>query len=286
MSGDAVCWADSPPSRRWAVWAMHIAAIAALLAVEGPFGAAYVRFLRWVSDSETRQIMMVDGKSGLAVVLNTTREGVVVESRTVEPAPGARLRVSVVSELERTVTKEFLKKLVKGEYYNFFQQIGVIYTGIFVSLFLWIHDRPRRKYVLVFIAAMIVAVIFVWFMQHTVGKLRIKEGNPALVYLPFPRGWLQAAGLAFPSGHTTFAFVLATLLAWAYPRAKWLFYAVAAGCGISRIVTVQHWLSDVYAGALLGYAVTLLTIRLFLDHEERIMSWLPARLRAALRAEP
>lgn len=59
---------------------------------------------------------------------------------------------------------------------------------------------------------------------------------------------------AFPSGHTTMAFALATSLANEIKR-PWAsvgLFAAAAGTGWSRLNDNKHWLSDVIAGAAVG----------------------------------
>ncbi len=63
---------------------------------------------------------------------------------------------------------------------------------------------------------------------------------------------------AFPSGHTTTAFALATTLSAVFKEEKWVgiaAYSFAALAGASRIHDNKHWASDVFAGALLGHFV-------------------------------
>jgi membrane-associated phospholipid phosphatase len=65
---------------------------------------------------------------------------------------------------------------------------------------------------------------------------------------------------AFPSIHTASAFAVATVYTMETkrraPRATWIVgpiaYALAAGPGISRMYTGQHWASDIFGGALMG----------------------------------
>jgi membrane-associated phospholipid phosphatase len=61
----------------------------------------------------------------------------------------------------------------------------------------------------------------------------------------------------WPSGHTTTAFAMATTLIKLYPHnhtLKWWAwgYAILIGWGVSTNI---HWLSDVVAGALIGYSI-------------------------------
>lgn len=64
---------------------------------------------------------------------------------------------------------------------------------------------------------------------------------------------------AFPSGHATVAFALATTVAEVYgPEygwVPWIVYPLATGTALSRIDRNKHWASDVFVGAVIGYAV-------------------------------
>lgn len=63
---------------------------------------------------------------------------------------------------------------------------------------------------------------------------------------------------AFPSGHTISIMGTATVIAEMYKKTVWvpvLSYSVAALCGLSRVTEDTHWLSDVFLGAVLGYAI-------------------------------
>lgn len=64
---------------------------------------------------------------------------------------------------------------------------------------------------------------------------------------------------AFPSGHATVAFALATTVAEVYgPEYRWvpwIVYPLATGTALSRIDRNKHWASDVFLGGVIGYAV-------------------------------
>jgi membrane-associated phospholipid phosphatase len=68
----------------------------------------------------------------------------------------------------------------------------------------------------------------------------------------------SSAGLALPSSHTMVAFGGAAMLARLYPRARWVGYTLAAGCGISRVLHRAHFLSDVVLAAGAGWLVAAL----------------------------
>lgn len=67
---------------------------------------------------------------------------------------------------------------------------------------------------------------------------------------------------SFPSGHTMAAFALFAFLTFVLPRGRryglgLLFFLLALLVGLSRIYLVQHFLKDVYLGAILGVALAV-----------------------------
>jgi membrane-associated phospholipid phosphatase len=85
----------------------------------------------------------------------------------------------------------------------------------------------------------------------------------ALVERPRPTGLVDdlhvrddLSGFGFPSGHTTMAFALATLLHPVLPT-RWrpVVWVLAAGVGLGRMYVGVHWPADVVGGAALGVAI-------------------------------
>ncbi len=78
-------------------------------------------------------------------------------------------------------------------------------------------------------------------------------------FRPF-RGFSEFEYRAFPSIHTASAFAVATVYTLETrrraPDAVWIVapvaYLIAAGPGVSRMYTGQHWASDILAGAFIG----------------------------------
>jgi membrane-associated phospholipid phosphatase len=84
--------------------------------------------------------------------------------------------------------------------------------------------------------------------KYVTGRPRPGESTDADGFSPF------SGNDAFPSGHTTVAFALATSLSDDIHR-TWAsvgLYSLATGVGWSRLNDKKHWLSDVAAGALVG----------------------------------
>jgi membrane-associated phospholipid phosphatase len=68
---------------------------------------------------------------------------------------------------------------------------------------------------------------------------------------------------SFPSGHAVAAFSVATVVARRYGNHRWVPYAaygLAAVVGFSRVTRSAHYVSDVFMGSALGYAIGRFTV--------------------------
>lgn len=110
-------------------------------------------------------------------------------------------------------------------------------------------------------------------------KILVRRERPALNDGAYGfREWSErtwsGAGLAFPSSHAAVAFGGAFMLARVFPRARWVGYVLAAGCGITRVLARAHFVSDVVFAAGLGWFVSWLLWR----------KWAPRAITAAVLA--
>lgn len=87
-------------------------------------------------------------------------------------------------------------------------------------------------------------------VKFGVGRSRPGDNDGVTHFQPLSR---QAASSSFPSFHSGIAFSLVTPFAERYD-ANWL-YAVAGASTFGRIQQRQHFVSDVVAGSLIGYAL-------------------------------
>ncbi|UCH93948.1 MAG: phosphatase PAP2 family protein, partial [Candidatus Aminicenantes bacterium] len=75
---------------------------------------------------------------------------------------------------------------------------------------------------------------------------------------------------SFPSGHTSTAWSVATVIAGMYrdkPAVPVICYSLATLVGISRMTENKHWASDVLVGAVLGYSIGRFVLR---KHNNRV----------------
>jgi undecaprenyl-diphosphatase len=106
-------------------------------------------------------------------------------------------------------------------------------------------------------------LIFLYAIQSAIVyglKYLIQRPRPLLLLETasrLSRGPGEILDPSFPSAHAAFSFMMATLLSIWFPRYRTLFFIVAAFVGWTRIYLAVHYPTDVIAGALLGYGVTM-----------------------------
>jgi hypothetical protein len=101
------------------------------------------------------------------------------------------------------------------------------------------------------IASLIAGGIVTPALKYIAGRSRPRDTTQTFDFKTF------GGGSSFPSGHTTEAFAVASVIATEYDAGwvKGVAYGSAALVGFARIHHQAHFLSDVTAGALIGTAV-------------------------------
>jgi membrane-associated phospholipid phosphatase len=150
---------------------------------------------------------------------------------------------------------------LKRPFFNYFFEgftlIGEAYTYFLVFLFLWLYKR--RYAVLMPITGGLVSLV-VWIAKKSFAQFRPAEYFDEQAWMKqidlVPGLVLNTGDTTMPSGHTLSAFALLTLLAFIIEKNKavWntVLFAVALLVGISRVYLVQHFLKDIYTGAIFG----------------------------------
>ena len=94
-------------------------------------------------------------------------------------------------------------------------------------------------------------------LKYAVERSRPSKGTGAYGFRPF-----SGSG-SFPSGHTTEAFAVATVISEHY-ESLWVrltSYGLATAVGYARMNSDAHWASDVLAGAAIGTFVGQVVVR-------------------------
>ncbi len=114
------------------------------------------------------------------------------------------------------------------------------------------HDRHAEDVAIDgAISSLIAAGLISPILKESVGRHRPHDSASATDFKPF------SGNASFPSGHTTQAFAIASVIATEYPR-PWVevaSYGSAALVGYARVLHDRHYGSDVLAGALIGTLV-------------------------------
>jgi lipid A 4'-phosphatase len=111
-----------------------------------------------------------------------------------------------------------------------------------------------------FIPGFIFVAVFAAGLAVDVLKILVGRTRPKLLFADgiYDFTWfgLRADHWSFPSGHAATVAALMTALWCLWPRPLWLYVAGTALVAASRVITGQHFLSDVVAGAAIGVIVT------------------------------
>lgn len=140
----------------------------------------------------------------------------------------------------------------------------VTYLGDIIVLLLIIvvlFFTGRRKVALIAILGLIIASIIVSLIKPTVGELRpflVLQHVNLLVY--------ESGKYSFPSGHTSLAFTIATILGLSYKfkNIKLIYIAlvIAAIVGFSRVYVGVHYPGDILGGMIVGVLSGLVSLKL------------------------
>ncbi|MFH1296654.1 MAG: phosphatase PAP2 family protein [Bacteroidota bacterium] len=136
--------------------------------------------------------------------------------------------------------------------------MGVLYgCGL-----IW-HDDRAKLTALKGVEAFVLAGITSQIIKHLTHRHRPNQDEP-----PKPEEWdgpFQGFDYtAFPSGHATTAFAIATVVATSYQQTIWVpivCYTLATGAALSRVYDNKHWVSDVVLGSVVGFAIGKLVIK-------------------------
>ncbi len=146
------------------------------------------------------------------------------------------------------------------------RSMGYLPTWLIVAIGLWTHDRPsagwakRGGYV---ILSPILGGALAELLKLLVRRLRPDADVFAYNFRAFSDHPFSTGGLGMPSSHTLVAFAGAVALARLFPRAWVLWYLLALGCALTRVMANAHFLSDTAAAAVLGWGVGQLLAQRF-----------------------
>jgi len=161
---------------------------------------------------------------------------------------------------------------VVGDIGDTFQDLGLMsvtnryYVGGIVAGYVFGFERLQRISTDILFSHWI-AGLYRNAFKVFVGRARPREGKGAYEFE-------FNSGTSLPSGHAATIMQLATILS---HYADWwpasvVFYTIAGSVCYQRVVSLEHWPSDVFIGAMNGAAIARLVMR---EHDEKGVIWVP-----------
>ncbi|MGH7554830.1 MAG: phosphatase PAP2 family protein [Longimicrobiales bacterium] len=172
------------------------------------------------------------------------------------PLAGAGLAALAVLDGE---SAEFMRRRQDEDltrYATEYEHLGTAYNfGILAGFYaagLLLDDVKARMVAMEGLASSaIAAAVITPTLQYITGRHRPRASEDPYTFYAFSRN------ISFPSGHTTQAFAVASVIATEYDALwiKTMAYGLAGVVGLCRMYDDAHYLSDVTAAALIGTAV-------------------------------
>ena len=134
--------------------------------------------------------------------------------------------------------------------------IGSLYLGGVL-----LKDDRARETARLTLKSLLHATVVSWALKHIFRRQRPYVENGVDRWFNHERG---SDYYSFPSGHTTTAWSVATVIAGMYkdkPAVPIICYSLATLVGLSRLSENKHWTSDVLVGAVLGYSIGRFVLR-------------------------
>ncbi len=153
-------------------------------------------------------------------------------------------------------------------------QYGQWFCSVLVIIAVALMDRHGRRKAIAIALGCICTVLLTYLLKGMIGRTRpyvFKNGTWKFMGPAY--GFTSAAYQSFPSAHTTGAFALSAGLAWFYPNARALFYALALHVAFQRVLHLAHFASDTIAGMIL--AVTMVRSVLWCNLPGKFIAALP-----------
>ncbi len=151
-----------------------------------------------------------------------------------------------------------------GLFTNYFIPAFIVWLGAMVLL-RWNSPKNRERIKKVETLAtwlmycLLFSGLWVHIIKSIVGRQRPKispDFDPR-VFQPFITHWDYHS---MPSGHAQVMFTVATFIAFLFPNYKYGFYFIAFAMAFTRVMTRDHFFSDVIMGIAVGHIPTVILL--------------------------
>ncbi len=125
---------------------------------------------------------------------------------------------------------------------------------IIILIFLFLINKKKREWTLPLGLGIISSYAITYVLKFVIARPRPFEITMNFLF--------HLVDYSFPSAHAAAAFAALPVLNKTYPKLKWLWILSVSFVAFSRIYIQVHYLSDVVAGAFIGYFVSAFMIKL------------------------
>jgi membrane-associated phospholipid phosphatase len=153
-----------------------------------------------------------------------------------------------------------------GEPYN-----TALISGVNVLSGIANNNYLNKKVAFEIIQSALYTGLVTQFLKIAFGKSRPYTGEGSSNFSPI--NFSGDDNWSFISGHTSLGFSLSTVLSENSKNEfmKFLYYVPAILTAYSRVYQDKHWVSDVFLGALLGYAIGKWTVKIHDINEKQLL---------------
>jgi len=184
--------------------------------------------------------------------------------------PGFALLISAKGDFEVA-----LNSFHTSYFDNFFYWVTYLGDGFFAALiliFILLFISVRKSLVITGILLSVSALTQILKLFVFPSSSRPIVFFKDVIQLHFVDGLEIHTSNSFPSGHTTQAFCMFFLFSFFVKNKNWnyVFFLIAALAAISRVYLLQHFLRDIYVGAIIGTLGSVLF--LYLSNKYALLS--------------
>ena len=159
--------------------------------------------------------------------------------------------------LDKSLTTFFFRLLPHNYFFNHFFSFFSFYGAsvliwlVILSLLIIFEEKRDLKFIIYFFVS-----ITITFLLVNLGLKNIFHRLRPLTPYHCPHDY------SFPSGHASLSFAAATVLAFYDKKRRWGYYFIATLIAYSRIYLECHYFFDVFGGAIIGYVISWLILKL------------------------
>jgi membrane-associated phospholipid phosphatase len=160
-----------------------------------------------------------------------------------------------------------LHRIEGKDWYKAFRTVGTLWPWIFLCAGLALHGFSLRRAQLaraadslisgaiLILTAAVASGLLAEILQVLTGRLRPKDTGGEHIFRGLIDRLSNSDGVGFPSSHAAVAFGAAFMIYFLWPGAGFAALIAAALCGLTRLLSGAHFVTDIFAAAVLGYAM-------------------------------